>query len=152
MTCWNYFAHIVVGVDFSKHSEEAFRFALQTALEIKSSLHIFHALDLNHLHPGIVPDQDTIEKAIAAAKKKMEYHYLSRMGDFEDYSYDIREGVPFVEILKFAREKEADLIVMSHHAKDVDMDDADMGSTVEQVVLRSACPVANVTHSSGRKT
>jgi nucleotide-binding universal stress UspA family protein len=151
MTCWNYFANIVVGVDFSKHSAEAFQFALQTARELKSSLHIFHALDLNSLHPGIVPDQATIEKAIQEAQKKMEYHYFSQMGDFQDYTYDIREGVPFVEILKFAREKQADLIVMSHHAKDVSLDEADMGSTVEQVVLRSACPVANVAHPPSKQ-
>jgi nucleotide-binding universal stress UspA family protein len=152
MTCWNYFTHIVVGVDFSKPSDAAFQFALQTAKDLQSSLHIFHALDLNHLHPGIVPDQETIEKAIARAQKKVEYHYLSRLGDFEDATYDIREGVPFVEILKFAREKEADLIVMAHHAKDADLDEADMGSTVEQVVLRSACPVANVNRSPGKET
>ena len=30
------------------------------------------------------------------------------------------------------------------HTKDVDIDDAVMGSTVEQVVLRFACPVASV--------
>lgn len=151
MTCWNYFANIVVGVDFSKHSDEAFQFALQTARELKSTLHIFHALDLNSLHPGIVPDQVSIEKAIEAARKKMDYHCFSRMRDFQDYTYDIREGVPFVEILKFAREKQADLIVMSHHAKDVSQDEADMGSTVEQVVLRSACPVANVTQLSPKQ-
>ncbi|MDZ7762555.1 MAG: universal stress protein [Desulfovermiculus sp.] len=152
MTCWNYFAHIVVGVDFSKHSDQAFQFALQTAKELKSTLHIFHALDLNYLHHGIVPNQETIEKALSAAKKKLEYHYLSQLNDFTDYTYDIREGVPFVEILKFAREKQADLIVMSHHARDVNLDEADMGSTVEQVVLRSACPVANVSHSSGKES
>lgn len=146
MTCWNYFAHIVVGVDFSKYSDWAFQFALATAKEIKSTLHLFHALDLNHIHPGRVPDQDTIEKAIEAARKKIEYHYLSKLGDFQDVTYEIREGVPFMEILKFAREKQADLIVMAHHAQDDNLEDADMGSTVEQVVLRSGCPVANVNH------
>jgi len=44
-------------------------------------------------------------------------------------------------------------IVEYHYlSKDVDLDDADMGRTVEQVVLRSACPVAKVTHSSGLET
>ena len=34
---------------------------------------------------------------------------------------------------------------MAHHSSEPSDDDADIGSTVEQVVLRSACPVASVT-------
>jgi nucleotide-binding universal stress UspA family protein len=48
--------------------------------------------------------------------------------------------------LKFAREKTGDLIVMAHHTKEVDPEEAVLGSTVEQVALRSACPVASVNH------
>ena len=48
--------------------------------------------------------------------------------------------------IKFAREKEADLIAMAHHTREVDPEKALLGSTVEQVVLRSACPVASVNH------
>jgi len=33
---------------------------------------------------------------------------------------------------------------MSHHTRDIDPEDAVLGSTVEQVVLRSSCPVASV--------
>ncbi|MCK5229361.1 MAG: universal stress protein, partial [Desulfobulbaceae bacterium] len=47
-------------------------------------------------------------------------------------------------ILKFAREKNAALIVMSHHAREIDPEEALIGSTVEQVILRSSCPVASV--------
>jgi nucleotide-binding universal stress UspA family protein len=49
-----------------------------------------------------------------------------------------------VEILKFARDVQADLIVMAHHTRETDPELALLGSTVEQVVLRSACPVASV--------
>jgi len=49
-----------------------------------------------------------------------------------------------VELLKFARETSGDLIVMAHHTRNIGQDDALLGTTVEQVVLRSACPVASV--------
>ncbi|HSO20122.1 MAG TPA: universal stress protein, partial [Desulfosarcina sp.] len=55
-------------------------------------------------------------------------------------------GTPYVEILKFAREKQADLIVMAHHTREIDPEQALLGSTVEQVVLRSSCPVTSVNH------
>ena len=39
---------------------------------------------------------------------------------------------------------------MAHHSSDLSDDDADIGSTVEQVVLRSACPVASVPRPEAR--
>jgi len=35
---------------------------------------------------------------------------------------------------------------MAHHTREIDPELALLGSTVEQVVLRSACPVASVNH------
>ena len=35
---------------------------------------------------------------------------------------------------------------MAHHAREVDPEEAELGSTVEQIVLRSSCPVASVNH------
>jgi nucleotide-binding universal stress UspA family protein len=35
---------------------------------------------------------------------------------------------------------------MAHHTRDIDPEQALLGSTVEQVVLRAACPVASVNH------
>jgi nucleotide-binding universal stress UspA family protein len=66
------------------------------------------------------------------------------MADYDNYEVEVWEGIPYVEILKFARERNGDLIVMAHHTREVDPDDAVLGSTVEQVVLRAACPVASV--------
>ncbi|RPJ70574.1 MAG: hypothetical protein EHM15_11605, partial [Desulfobacteraceae bacterium] len=43
-------------------------------------------------------------------------------------------------------DRQADLIVMAHHAREIDPEEAELGSTVEQVVLRAACPVASVNH------
>jgi nucleotide-binding universal stress UspA family protein len=68
------------------------------------------------------------------------------MNGYDNYEIEVREGIPYVEILKFAREKTGDLIVMAHHTRDIDPEKAVLGSTVEQVVLRSACPVASVNH------
>ncbi len=33
---------------------------------------------------------------------------------------------------------------MAHHTREIDPEQAMLGSTVEQVVLRSSCPVASV--------
>ena len=145
-TCWKLFSNIVFGTDFSKASDYAYKWAYNLAKEVGAKLHLFHACDLNTSASGRVVDQAEIENQITSAKEKIEKRYISKMNGYDNYEMEVREGIPYVEILKFAREKTGDLIVMAHHAKEVDPEDAVLGSTVEQVVLRSACPVASVNH------
>lgn len=144
--CFWYFSNIVFGADFSKASMYAFFFALKVAKEIGCKLYLFHALDLNRSSAGKVDGQEAIEMQIATARKKIEEMYVSEMNDFDNFEIEIWEGIPYVEILKYAREKKADLIAMAHHTRNVDPEEAVLGSTVEQVVLRAASPVASVNH------
>ncbi len=144
MTCFCYFSNIVFGTDFSKASDAAFLFARKTALEIGCRLFLFHALDVNPFNPIRMMRQEEIEKALETARKKITHRYVSKMDGFDNYQVDVLEGIPHVEIIKYAREKKADLIVMAHHARDIDPEEAELGSTVEQVVLRASCPVASV--------
>ncbi|MBW1888144.1 MAG: universal stress protein [Deltaproteobacteria bacterium] len=145
-TCFKLFSHIIFGTDFSKASDSAFLFAYQAAKDVGARLYLFHSFDISSLQAGKVLEQAEIEEKIREARRKMEQKYVSRMEDFDNYEIEIWEGIPYVEILKFAREKQGDLIVMAHHARQIDPEKALLGSTVEQVVLRAACPVASVNH------
>ncbi len=145
-TCFWYFNNIVFGTDFSKASFSAFLFAYKAAKAIGCKLYLFHALDLSSMPAIKIAGQDEIEKKIQEARDKMDRIYKAKMDSdgFDNYEMAVWEGVPYVEILKYAREKSGDLIVMSHHARDIDQEEAELGSTVEQVVLRASCPVASV--------
>jgi nucleotide-binding universal stress UspA family protein len=143
-TCWWYFSNIVFGTDFSKAAQSAFKFALNTARQIGCKLYLFHACDIGAADPGKVRTQADIEEKVKEARKKMEKLYLPEMEGFDNYEIEVWEGTPYVEILKYARDKQADLVVMAHHTREIDPEEAVLGSTVEQVVLRSACPVASV--------
>lgn len=144
--CFWYFSNIVFGADFTKASMSAFLFALKVAKEIGCKLYLFHSLDISRIAAGKVERQEEIEQQIEAARKKIEDLYISKMEGFDNYEVEIWEGIPYVEILKYSREKKADLIVMAHHTREVDLEEAVLGSTVEQVVLRAASPVASVNH------
>ena len=143
-TCLWYFSNIIFGTDFSKASDSAFKFAYKLCKEIGSKLWLFHALDLSVMHSGTVLEQSEIEDKIKEAKEKIEKKYVSQIKDFDNYEVDVWEGIPYVEMLKFARKKNGDLIIMAHHTREADDDNAVLGSTVEQVVLRASCPVASV--------
>jgi len=137
-------SHILCGTDLTKASMPAFRFALKFARENKACLHLFHALDLSSQGFGKGSAQADIERQIQAAKAKMQTTYGAELEGYDKVEMVVWEGIPYVEILKYAREKAVDLIAMSHHAGSIFQPKEQLGSTIEEVVLRSACPVVSV--------
>ncbi|MBU1171175.1 MAG: universal stress protein [Proteobacteria bacterium] len=142
-TCLWQLKTIAFGTDFSKASYSAFQFAASMARQVGSQLLIFHSVDITPHQFGLLEDQPIIEKKLEAARARIEREYLPDIMDL-DHEIHVWEGIPHVEFLKFSREKEADLIIMAHHNTDVVGDDGFLGSMVEQVVLRSRCPVISV--------
>jgi nucleotide-binding universal stress UspA family protein len=145
-TCWKLFSNIVIGTDFSKASQSAFLWAYKLACEVGAQLHIFHSVDISAEGFTQPFGQNAIEQRIQEARKRIEQHLVPKLKGYDKYSIEVWEGIPYVEILKFARDRQADLIVMAHHTREVAPEEAELGSTIEQIVLRSSCPVASVNH------
>ncbi len=143
-TGWKLFSNIVFGTDFSKASDSAFLFAYKLAKEVGAKLYLFHALNVYYGDAGQVRQQAEIEEMIKDAREKIEKRYISQLDGFDNYGIEVWEGIPYVEILKFAREKNCDLIVLAHHTKTIESSLASFGSTIEQVVLRATQLVASV--------
>jgi len=135
---WGGFGNIVFATDFSKQAKSAFKFALASAKELNCDLTVLHALDIS----SKVLDQNSIEDELIAARDRIRGTY--DFGDFKNYDIEVWEGVPYVEIVKMARERSGDLIVMAHHTRELDAERARIGSTMEQVILRAGCPVVSV--------
>lgn len=137
---WGGFSNIVFATDFSKQAENACKFAATTAKELDCDLTILHSLDIS----GKVLNQNEIEDELIAARDRIRSTYLPILGDFKNYEIEVWEGVPYVEIVKIARERSADLVVMAHHSHELNAEKARIGSTMEQVILRAGCPVISV--------
>jgi nucleotide-binding universal stress UspA family protein len=145
-TNWKLFSNIVFGTDFSEASDSAFSFAYKLAKEVGAKLHFFHALNIYYGEAGQVRQQPEIEEMIKDAREKIEKRYISQLSGFDNYGIEVWEGIPYVEIVKFAREKKCDLIVLAHHTKIIESSLASFGSTIEQVVLRSMQPVVSINY------
>ncbi len=143
-TCLWESSTLVCATDFSKASLAALSFACSMAKEIGSRLLIFHSVDITPRHFGQLENQESIEKKIKNARRRIEQEYLPLMDGVKKYEIHVWEGIPQVELLKFTREKEANLLVMAHHNTDTPHEDGQIGSMVEQVVLRASCPVVSV--------
>jgi nucleotide-binding universal stress UspA family protein len=144
----DFFSRVVVGTDFSKSADFALQWARKLAVKSGARLHVFHALDISAEIMSGSNSQVETEKRVKQAKRRMETDRAARPDDSVKVDFEVWEGVPYVEILKFARVKQADLIVMAHHTREpgAGFEDPTLGSVTEQVALRSACPVASVNH------
>jgi nucleotide-binding universal stress UspA family protein len=84
------------------------------------------------------------QEEIEQVKKRLADEYRERLKGVQSVSYETWEGTPSMEILKFSRQKSADLIIMAHHSREVDPEKAYLGSTVAQVALNASCPTMSV--------
>lgn len=141
---WGGLSTIVFGTDFSKTADKAFAYAMTLAKAMDCELHVFHALDITPLQGGRTISQDEIEQGIREALRKIRARYETRLKELKNYSMDAWEGIPYVEIVKYARDKHADLIVMAHHSRKNVSDDIRLGGNVEQVIVRAGCPVISI--------
>ncbi|WP_457553481.1 universal stress protein [Desulfobacula sp.] len=141
---WGGLSNIVFGTDFSKTSDKAFDFAFKVAKVLDCELNVFHALDITSLHSGKMLSQDEIEQQIRESLRKIRARYESRLKELKDYSMDVTEGIPYMEIVKYARDKHADLLIMAHHSRRIPSGNIKLGGNVEQVIVRAGCPVISI--------
>jgi nucleotide-binding universal stress UspA family protein len=135
------FKKIMVCVDFSKSCEYACEFATKLARRYGSKLFLFHMLATP---PSDRYLQTELEREITTSKEKL--REFCKMQEGVEHEYSIWQGIlPYLEILKYAREKDVDLIVMGSHTKE-ESERVYVGSAVEQVSAKCFCPVAVVTH------
>ncbi|HBE94854.1 MAG TPA: universal stress protein [Desulfovibrio sp.] len=138
------FMNIVAATDFSEQADCAVFYGGQIARHYKAGLTVFHCVEAGGESGRVSLGQDEIKSAIVEAKARLEERYGDKLRGIKDCSFEAWEGMPAMEILKLARMREADLILMAHHTRERDPEKAFLGSTVVQVALNATCPTMSV--------
>jgi len=125
------FQNIVVATDFSDQAECAVSYGGQMARQYKANLVLVHVTE-----PGGPGKSDCMAR--------LEKAYEGRMDGIPGHTYKVEVGDPAMEILRLARQEDADLLIMAHHSRESDPDKAFLGSTVTQVALNAPCPTMSV--------
>ncbi len=141
------FRKILVPVDFSPHSEEATRVALQLAraFDAPVTLATVFQVPIYPLPEGafIAFPNAYAEATVAAGKRLEEVAAAARAAGPTTIDIKVLEGVAFREIVAFAREGGFDLIVMGTHGR-TGIKHALLGSVAEKVVRKAPCAVLTV--------
>ena len=148
-----FFTRILVPVDFSSCSEEAFRSALTIAKTFQSELLLLHVIDTGALADFNRLGLLAVPSDAQDQKRRLRHHARlnkRRLLDSETtkgvkISRLLAEGVPFVEIAKLARMEKVNLVVLgSYGGRSGSVDKMFFGSTAEKVVRTAGCPVLTV--------
>jgi nucleotide-binding universal stress UspA family protein len=139
---------ILVPTDFSVGSEVALRYARELATAFQAQLHILHVLEdpipYTSVEAFAVPVQfyQDLEKSV---RQRMEQVLDAEDRQKFDAQLTTEQGSPFVQIIKYAKANEMDLIVMGTHGRGP-IAHMLLGSVAEKVVRKAPCPVLTVRH------
>src|SRR5688572_930416 len=133
-------ATVLVPTDFSEESFKALRYGAALARKAGAAFHVVHVAEIDFAPPGAAlpgrnPLADKDEEARALRQQIQEV-----IGPGIAPTFHGRTGRAFDQIVRFARELEADVIVMSTHGR-TGLKRLVLGSNAERVVQHSSCPV-----------
>jgi nucleotide-binding universal stress UspA family protein len=138
---------ILFPTDFSEGAKNALPYAIDMARTYGAKLYFLHVLydiaTASGLHIPHTSVDVMYSDLRATAQKELERFGLKEREDLKDVEYSVSRGVPYEEILTFAKNNNIDLIVIGTHGRK-GIDRVLFGSTAERVVRNSACPVLTV--------
>ena len=140
------FKKILCPVDFSKFTQEVINYAVDLAKKYGAELHVMHVVpNMTYFTPYesfLTPENlIAIEKNI---QDEVEDNFEKLLKDQDIPTKKvIKTGVPFVEIIAYAKSESVDLIVMGTHGHS-GIEHILIGNVAEKVVRKSPCPVMTI--------
>jgi universal stress protein A len=146
------YKNILFCTDFSEDANIAFLHALNLAKKYGAELHILHMPHspfryTKHVVDEHIPEGESEngqaffdQKITDEARIRLRSEYEGRMGDFKSYKFEVACGAADIEIIRYARKNDIDLIVMGALGKPED-NKPGHGSTVASVSRYAHCHV-----------
>lgn len=140
---------ILVPHDFSETSDAAVKYAVAFARNFGAALQLLHVSSKAAYEMGTEFPLGLEESLEAAVRERMLKILAPTDLAALQPEFQILEGTPAVEIVRYAKEHDIDLIIMGTHGRGF-IAHAVLGSVAEKVVRTAPCPVLTV-HSPERE-
>ncbi|HKC64433.1 MAG TPA: universal stress protein [Pyrinomonadaceae bacterium] len=135
---------ILVPVDFSECSVNAVRVAVGIALP-DGDLTLLHVIDEHFVRDAVAAGLGSFDEITASMRERAEADFSVMLEGIETEGVDVERmvviGIPFVEILKIARDLDLPMIVMGIRGRSTPPEEVLFGSTAEKVLRGSRVPV-----------
>ena len=138
---------VLVPIDFSDFSAQALVYGLELCDKFDAELHLLHVLEKHVTStPQFAMGLAIPEREEESATAVMEQMNKLPGNDGAANGKVVREtahGSPFVEIVKYSKDNQIDLIAIGTHGR-TGLSHVVMGSVAENVVRHATCPVLTV--------
>lgn len=135
---------ILVPIDFSACSVNALRVAVGMAAP-EGDLTLLHVVDEEFIQAAVAAGMGTTDDLRARLKEQAEASFANVLEGIETGNVAVEKmivvGLPFVEILKIARDLDLPLIVMGTRGQSTSAEELLFGSTAEKVLRGTRVPV-----------
>ena len=135
---------ILVPMDFSACSVNALRVAVGMASP-DGDLTLLHVIDQEFIDGAVVAGLGSADDIRQRLKEQAEINFASVLEGIDAAQVDIEKmivvGLPFVEILKIARDLDLPMIVMGTRGQSTSAEELLFGSTAEKVLRGTRVPV-----------
>src|ERR1700733_4348294 len=139
---------ILAPIDFSEHSMDAMRAAMELAKDVGAEVHLMHVIAPHHhfiplpLATSAEESRELVREAAMIEQAEQELARIKKddFGDSKNVSTFAIVGAPVQKLVDYAKEQEIDLIVMSTHGR-TGGDHILVGSVTEKVVRNAPCSV-----------
>ena len=145
--------HILVPTDFSEFSRYALDYAITIAKTFEAKITLLHITNENELvalqqvsayfEPGKL--EDLLKQRESEDRKQLDGFISPELKKGIEVETLHKVGIPFVEIIRTAKEKAVDLIVIATHGRS-GLSHMLFGSVAEKVVRKAPCPVLSIRH------
>lgn len=141
---------ILIPVDFNKHADEALACGLAWAARWGSTVHVLHVYSPPWVRDAgyVPPPAALVEDVVRRLQEKLADDVSRRHGGQLDVRTVVRIGEPAGEILRYAEETEAALVVVGTHGREL-IGRLLLGSVAEAMLRRAPCPVLTL-HAGAR--
>ena len=134
---------LLIATDGTPGADRAFEYGLAVAEQFDAAVDALYVVDTDL--EGVA-EREVVE-TLLEADERTGRKILSEVSEREpgfDVHRDVRKGIPYEEILTYAEEREADLVVVGTTGATTDH----LGSTAERVIAHSHAPVFTVPEGS----
>ncbi len=139
---------ILYPTDFSEASLEALDYAVSFAHNCRAKLILMHVVNEKIFSEGLslarVSAPEALEQEMTAeAGRQLKMLIPAERRQGLEWENVILYGMPFLEIIRYAKDNDVDMIVIGTHGRS-GMEHIIFGSTAEKVVRKAHCPVLSV--------
>ena len=143
---------ILYPTDFSEYSLAALPYAVRLTQQNDAELFCVHVVEMpqeeyltsEYMVPLNVPHVPE-DKVLRNARARMERFMAENLSGIDRVTSRVLKGIPFIEIIRYAREQSIDLIVIGTHGHSA-LAAMLLGTVAEKVVRKAPCPVLTVRH------